>query len=68
MLYEPPPSANEMLRGFVGWVALLYRVKITYTLEEDDGVSTVVIDKLEKKLHDPQRQWFDPNHHGRGGI
>jgi len=45
MFYEPPPSAYEVVSSVVNHLALIYRVKITFTIETDDSTCTETVDR-----------------------
>ena len=46
-IWEPPPTPDEIMRRTAMWVARLYGVKITFTIDEGGGdVGTTQIDRL----------------------
>lgn len=44
--WEPPPSADQIMRHTAMWVAQLFGVQIEYTIDDGRGsVGTTVIDR-----------------------
>jgi len=56
MFYEPPPSAYEVVSSVVNHLALIYRVKITFTIETEDSTCTETVDR---KYSPPTRAWIN---------
>ena len=49
-VWIPPPTDDEIMRHTAQWVARLYGVKITFTIEDGRGsVATTVIDRIDKR-------------------
>jgi hypothetical protein len=44
-LYEPPPCASEVMRTTAKWVARLYGVKVTVTVEGEIGQMKSTFDR-----------------------
>lgn len=47
--YQPPPLPETILRQFCEWLTAIYRLKITVTVEDADGMNTSVIDRRQEK-------------------
>jgi hypothetical protein len=46
-IWEPIPSGDEIMDRTARWVARLYGVKVTFTIDDGRGsVATTVIDRL----------------------
>lgn len=47
-LYEPPPSAHDLMRSVAEWIAKVYRVRVEFTIDYGRGErDSVTIDRLE---------------------
>jgi len=46
-VWMPPPTPDEIMRKTSEWVARLYGIRITFTIQEENGnTSTTVIDRI----------------------
>ncbi len=53
-LYEPPPTADEIMRRTAEWVARIFGVKVEFTVDDGLGsVGTTIIDRRRPrpKMH-----------------
>lgn len=48
-IYIPPPTPEEMLHKYASWIARLFGIKVTVTIDHDNGdTSTCVCDSRQR--------------------
>jgi hypothetical protein len=51
-IYTPPPTPEEILRGYASWAARIYGLKITVIVDDGCGkIRTAIIDRLGEPRH-----------------